>query len=108
MNNSDRLVVMAAALAACTLAMADDSTKPDAAANSPAVEALKSSLGSTVGFEVRDVRQGDDGVTCIVYSDEDTSKAYAVVDGEKVLRSSSRSKSFERAWNEKCARSKDS
>jgi hypothetical protein len=34
-------------------------------------------------------------------------KAYAVVEGDKVLRSTSRSKKFEDAWNEKCVAGRD-
>jgi hypothetical protein len=56
------------------------------------------------------VREGSDGVSCITYrvSNEmgSVSKAHAVVDGEKVLRSSARSKDFEKAWNSKCVAAK--
>lgn len=72
------------------------------------VETLKSSLGSTaMGFEVENVKMGDDGVACITYRiDNDLggeTRAHAVVDGDKVLRSTSRSASFAKAWNGKCA-----
>ncbi len=104
MDNSRRLAVLSAALAASALAFGAD------AENSEAVQALKSSIGNVAGFEVDTVRMGDEGVTCIVYRVNNDrggeTKAHAVVDGEKVLRSTSRSKDFENAWNDKCAGAK--
>ncbi len=83
-------------------AIADDPKSTDA------VEKLKASLTSgAMGFEVDDVRVTDDGVACIKYRiDNDLggeTRAQAVVDGDKVLRSTSRSNSFAKAWNKKCA-----
>ncbi len=80
----------------------------DSAKGDP-VETLKSSLGANaMGFEVENVKMGDDGVACITYRiDNDLggeSRAHAVVDGDKVLRSTSRSASFAKAWNGKCAK----
>jgi hypothetical protein len=71
------------------------------------VEALKASLPSSVGFEVDHVRVTDAGVACISYHmPNDTggvSRAKAVVEGDEVLRSTTRSSKFARAWNSKCA-----
>jgi hypothetical protein len=86
-------------------ALADDRTKADE--DSPAVVTLKSSLSSTRGFEVEDVRMTDSGVACIKYRVPNDSggetHAQAVVEGEKVLRSTTRSTQFAKAWNSKCA-----
>jgi hypothetical protein len=110
MANSHRLAVLTVALAASAGSFAAD------AENSEAVQTLKSSIGNIAGFEVDTVRMGDDGVTCIVYRVNNDrggeTKAQAVVEGDKVLRSTSRSKEFENAWNGKCvgagSKSKDS
>jgi hypothetical protein len=80
------------------------------AATAP-VETLKASLPSTVGFEVDHVRVTDAGVACISYHlPRDTggiTRAKAVVEGDEVLRSTSRNSKFERAWNSKCAGKSD-
>ena len=106
MDTSHRLIALPLAFALCAGAFANDDMRKDPATNSDAVEKLKSSLPTSAGFEVDDVRMGD-GVTCITYRvDNDRggeTRALAVVDGDKVLRSTSRSKSFETAWNSKCA-----
>lgn len=100
MNTLRTLIALPLALVPFTGALADDST-----ASEP-VEKLKSSLQSTVGFEVDNVKMND-GVACITYRvSNDTggeSRAQAVVEGEKVLRSTSRSTKFAKAWNSKCA-----
>jgi len=76
-------------------------------AGSEPVELLKSRLPSKAGFKVDDVQMKDGGVACITYRvANDTggeSRAQAVVEGEKVLRSTSRSTEFAKAWNSKCA-----
>lgn len=76
-------------------------------ATSDSVAVLKSSLPNSSGFAVDDVRVTDAGVACISYRVNNdmggTSRAKAVVEGDKVLRSTSRSPKFQRAWNEKCA-----
>ena len=107
MATSHRLIVLPVALALSALALAEEPAKSmDKGEDSPAVQTLKSSLPSASGFKVDDERQGSDGVSCITYrvstTTGSTMKAHAVVDGEKVLRSSSRSKDFENAWNTKC------
>ena len=89
-----------------------DGAQSDGARGDP-VETLKASLGTTMGFEVENVTTGDDGVACITYRINNDlggeTRAHAVVDGDKVLRSTSRSSSFAKAWNGKCAtRSTDS
>jgi len=98
-----RLLALPLAFAPLTGALADDSTAAEP------VEKLKASLQSTVGFEVDDVKMND-GVACITYRvSNDTggeSRAQAVVDGDKVLRSTTRSTKFAKAWNSKCAASR--
>lgn len=100
MDLSHRLIALPLALALSAGAFAANES-------SAAVEKLKASLGSTIGFEVDAERQGSDGASCIVYRVENSNggstKAHAVVQGDKVLNSMSRSRSFERAWNENCA-----
>jgi hypothetical protein len=100
MELSHRFVALSAALALSAGAFADET--------SPAVEKLKASLGSTMGFEVDLERPGSDGASCIVYRvGNDTggsTKAQAVVQGDKVLNSTSRSRAFEKAWNTNCAK----
>src|SRR5262245_4308378 len=101
MDTSRRFGVLAIALTFSAAAFANE------AEDSEAVQALKTSLTSTAGFDVDDVRMGADGVACIRYrvsNDQGgTTKAMAVVDGDKVLRSTSRSRDFQNAWNSKCA-----
>jgi len=76
-------------------------------ANAESVAKLKSRLPSTLGFQVDDVRMTDEGVSCISYrvanDNGGVSSAKAVVQGEKVLRSTSRTTDFADAWNSKCA-----
>ena len=108
MRTSHQHVVLPIALAlTVSVALAEDPAKRDDSSNSAAVETLRSSLPSTAGFEVDDVRVGEGGVSCITYRVSTDrggeTRAHAVVDGEKVLRSTSRSRSFESAWNDKCA-----
>lgn len=49
----------------------------------------------------------DSGVACIAYRVNNDmggkTRAQAVVEGDKVLRSSSRNSKFANAWNSKCA-----
>ena len=101
MDSSHRFIALPLALALSAGAFAESD------ASSPAVERLKSSLSSTIGFEVDNVREGSDGASCISYRVGNTNggstKALAVVQGDKVLNSTSRSRSFEKAWNTNCA-----
>jgi hypothetical protein len=110
MNTSHRLAVLPIALALSAGAFANDDTTAGAVTNSEAVSTLKSSLPSTSGFEVEKMRTTDSGISCIVYrvrNDQgNETRAQAVVQGEKVLRSSSRSKDFEKAWNSNCVTAK--
>jgi len=112
MNKSLSLAVLpiALALSASALAADPDKSTEGAATNSDAVATLKSSLPSTSGFEVEKMRTTDSGIACIVYrvkNDQGTqTRAHAVVQGEKVLRSSSRTKEFEKAWNSNCVTAK--
>lgn len=108
MPSKHRLIALPLALALAAGAFADDPAKNMGAASSDSVEKLKSSLPRSAGFEVDNVRTGADGVSCITYRVSNDqggeSKAHAVVDGDKVLRSTSRSREFEKAWNGKCAK----
>ena len=110
MNHSFRLAVLSIALAVSAGALAAEETTAGAVTNSEAVEKLKSSLPSTSGFEVEKMRTTDSGISCITYrvrNDQgNETRAHAVVQGEKVLRSSSRSKDFEKAWNNECVAAK--
>ena len=106
MDKSYRLIALPIALAFSLGAFANDATTDSAAATS-AVEALKSSLKGETGFQVEKVHVTDDGTACIKYTvagdkSQDT-HAQAVVQGDKVLRSTGRSKEFADAWNSKCA-----
>lgn len=97
-------------LAFCGAALANETDTAATAANSDSVAKLKSSLTDSSGFKVDNVRTGGEGASCINYRVNNqqggTTKALAVVQGDKVLRSTSRSKEFEQAWNSKCV-SKD-
>jgi hypothetical protein len=77
-------------------------------ADSPAVEKLKAKLPSTAGFEVKNVRATSDGTSCITYVVDNgnggTSQEQAVVEGDKVLRSTTGNTRFASAWNKKCAK----
>jgi len=110
MNTSHRLAVLPIALVISAGALANDETTAGAVTNSEAVEKLKSSLPITTGFEVEKMRTTDSGISCITYrvkNDQgNETRAHAVVQGEKVLRSTSRSKDFENAWNSNCVAAK--
>jgi len=111
MNNSHRLVVLPIALALSAGVFAAEPDKStEGAMNSDAVATLKSSLPSTSGFEVEKMRTTDSGISCITYRTRNDqgneTRAHAVVQGEKVLRSTSRSKEFENAWNNQCVAAK--
>jgi hypothetical protein len=71
------------------------------------VETLKSQLPSVLGFEVEDVRAGEDGVACITYhvanDNGGQTQSHAVVHGDKVYREYRGNSRFEKAWNSKCA-----
>jgi hypothetical protein len=110
MNHSFRLAVLPVALALSAGVLANEETTAGAVTNSEAVEKLKSALPSTSGFEVEKMRTTDSGISCITYrvkNDQgNETRAHAVVQGEKVLRSSTRSKDFEKAWNGNCVAAK--
>ena len=110
MNNSLRLAVLPNALALCAGALANTETPTESTTSSDAVATLKSALPSTAGFAVEKVRTSDSGAACITYRVNNDkggeSRAHAVVQGTKVLRSSSRSKDFEKAWNSQCVAAK--
>jgi hypothetical protein len=92
------LVVIALPFALAPLAaLADDESS---------VATLKNYLGTTKVVEVDNVRSGADGASCITYRYVNDrggeSKAMAVVEGGKVLRSNGGGTKFEKAWNTKC------
>jgi hypothetical protein len=103
--NKPRFIAMVFAFAPMTGALAQDTAAT--AANADAVNTLKSSLQSTTGFEVDNVRTTTAGVACISYRVSNDmggeTEAKAVVEGDKVLRSTSRDNKFAKAWNSKCA-----
>jgi hypothetical protein len=103
--NTFRVVASLIAFAPLTAAIAGDPAPADA--NAESVAKLKSHLSNTMGFKVDDVRMTGDGVACISYRISNDyggeSHAKAVVEGEKVLRSTSRTQDFANAWNSKCA-----
>lgn len=110
MSRSRLIIALPAALALSAGALAgdDDKMRADSASDSEAVEALKDALPNKLGFEVQDVRPGDDGVTCITYTVVNDlngeSRNRAVVQGDKVLRETTGNTRFARAWNSKCAK----
>ncbi len=111
MNRSRLFIALPLALALSAGALANDDKMPsDSSMNSDAVETLKSSLTSTQGFEVEDMRTGDDGAACITYrvlNDQNgQSRVRAVVQGDKVLREATGNTRFAKAWNSKCVASR--
>jgi hypothetical protein len=106
--NKRMLIALPLALALSAGAFANDpESKTSGMGSESAVETLKSSLTNINGFEVQDVREGDDGATCITYrvsNDQNgLSQARAVVEGDKVLRETTGNTRFAKAWNSKCA-----
>ncbi len=102
------LIALPMAFAPLTGALADQSdSQPNATESSGAVETLKSSLRGASGFEVENVVMTGDGVACIRYSVNNETggetHARAVVQGDKVLRSSLGNTRFQEEWNSKCA-----
>jgi len=73
-----------------------------------AVETLKTKLPSTLGFHVDNIRTSTDGVSCITYRVDNgsggTKHEQAVVEGDKVLRSTPGNTRFAKEWNSKCAK----
>jgi len=107
MHKSFTFIAAPIALAFTAGALANDSPTMNSTAANSAVEALKASLKGETGFQVDKVHMTDDGVACIKYvvagdKSQDV-HAQAVVEGDKVLRSTGRSKEFANAWNAKCA-----
>jgi hypothetical protein len=103
MKTSSKIALL---VALAPLAAVANEPATSGAASEP-VETLKSRLPSKAGFKVDDVRMTDGGIACIKYrvanDNGGESRAQAVVEGEKVLRSTSRSTEFANAWNTKCA-----
>jgi hypothetical protein len=83
---------------------------PVSVEGSAPVEMLKASLPNSIGFKVDKLHMTDAGVACIKYrvgnDMEGESRALAVVEDGKVLRSTNGNAKFEKAWNSKCAGSK--
>jgi len=104
--NASRAIALLIALAPL-IGVADEGT--NSGADSEHIATLKSSLPSTMGFKVDNVHMTDAGVACITYRITNDkggeSRAQAVVEGDKVLRSTSRSSQFAKAWNTQCVSS---
>ena len=104
MNGSRPLTVICLGFTATAAFAADSAMNAD----SPAVEKLKSKLPSTLGFEVKDLRTGADGTSCITYvvanGNGGSSTQHAVVEGDNVLRDTSGNTRFANAWNKKCVK----
>jgi hypothetical protein len=94
------ILIMAAALAA------NDEPRKSTDATSASVTALKAKLGNPEGLLIDEVRVTEAGVACIDYrvngAQGSKGLGHAVVQGDEVLKSSSRDKLFEKAWNEHC------
>jgi hypothetical protein len=108
MHKSFRLIAVSTAIAFSAGAFANDDPAMNSSSANSAVEALKASLKGESGFQVDKVVMSDDGAACIVYrvaggTTGSVTRAQAVVEGDKVLRSSTRSPEFEKAWKDKCA-----
>ncbi len=105
MDTLKRLIASAVVVVPLSSAFAE--TPPSSDASSAAVEALRSSLGGKGAIDVENVRMTDNGVACIDYRGPNNSggmsKSKAVVQGNKVLRSSVGNERFQEAWNEHCA-----
>ena len=107
--NTLRLTTLLTALA---ISAGSSANQPGTLANTTmtsgdSVAALRASLRNAAGFELVDARMTEEGVACISYRVNSerggVTNALALVHGEKVLLSTSRSRSFERAWNSKCS-----
>jgi hypothetical protein len=105
--NTFRVVASLLVLAPLSAALASESATSDA--SSEAVATLKSRLTSTLGFKVDNVHMASDGTACISYrvsnDNGGESRVKAVVQGEKILRSTSRNSDFAKTWNSKCVAS---
>jgi len=95
MDTMKLIIAASVTLLPVTGALAADAT-------SAAVAKLKANLGDKAGgLEVEEVRVTDAAVACIEYR-VSGSRGHAVVQGNEVLKSSSDSDRFEKAWNEHC------
>jgi hypothetical protein len=105
-----RVLAIPLALSLAAAAHADDKhdkKHSTTAGHSDAVEMLKSRLGpAAASLEVDDIQVASSGASCITYSVNNSTggetHAKAVVQGDKVLRSTSRTNDFEDAWNTHC------
>ena len=108
MNTVPRVIVFPIALALAVGAFANDQTSNTNSGDSDAAVArLKSSLPSSAGFAVDNVRMTSDGVACIKYhvanNQGGQTRGQAVVQGDDVVRSTTQSSQFAKEWNGKCA-----
>jgi hypothetical protein len=105
MDTLKRLIASAVVVVPLSSALAETPASGDA--STAAVETLRASLGGKGAIDVENVRMTDDGVACIDYRGPNNSggmsKAKAVVQGDKVLRSGVGNERFADAWNEHCA-----
>lgn len=105
-----KLIAVPLALGAMALpaAAGDDKDKSmHSDAETASIKKLKSTLRPSTGFEVDSIHVADSGVACINYRVRNNtggdSRDQAVVDGDKVIRASSRNEKFEELWNSNCA-----
>jgi hypothetical protein len=103
MDTLKRLIASAFVVVPLSVAFAETPTGSDA--SEAAVEKLRATVKG--GVEVEKVRMTDSGVACIQYRGPNyagsMTNGYAVVQGDKVHKSSVGNKRFEEAWNEHCA-----
>lgn len=99
--------IIASAVVVAPLSSALAETPASSDASTTAVDTLRASLGGKGAIDVENVHMTDDGVACIDYRGPNNSggmsKSKAVVQGDKVLRSSVGNDRFADAWNEHCA-----
>ena len=109
MKKSHRFAVIALPLGLVLSAGVVAAESP-APSDTAAVETLKSrrALPSTLGFHVDNERTAPDGVSCITYRVDNgnggAKHEQAVVQGDKVLRSTPGNTRFAKEWNSKCAK----
>ncbi|HEU4780504.1 MAG TPA: hypothetical protein VFS58_11535, partial [Steroidobacteraceae bacterium] len=100
--STTKLVIAASAILLMAAAFAVEHEPGNASdTTSASVAALKANLGNPAGLVIDEVRVTDNGVACIEYR-VSKSRGHAVVQSNEVLKSSSDSERFDKAWNEHC------
>jgi hypothetical protein len=107
MDTLKRIIASSVVVVPLSVAFAQTPTGNDASA--AAVEKLRASVKG--GVEVENIRMSEDGVACIQYRGPNyagsMTNGYAVVQGDKVYKSSIGNTRFEEAWKEHCAGTRD-